>query len=39
MQQQIDLQGQQLAEQQASNAILQEMSSNIANIQPAQRRR
>ncbi len=39
MQQQIDLQSQQLAEQQASNAILQEMSSNIANIQPAQRRR
>ena len=39
MQQQIDLQSQQLAEQQASNAILQEMSSNLANIQPAQRRR
>jgi hypothetical protein len=39
MQQQMQLQHEQLAEQKAGNAILAEIGSNIANIQPAQRRR
>ena len=39
MQQQMQLQHEQLAEQKAGNAILAEIGSSIANIQPAQRRR